>query len=105
MNILIIVGVTMICGDDSNNNNDTFFFLFFSQQPFICRQTAVIILSLFAHLLPQVLPCSRNVRHVFVQDVLLGADAVILNVLGPVQLAHVKVKSLQRGQKRQLVQT
>lgn len=42
------------------------------------------------------LPCSRNVGHVFVQDVLLGADAVILNVLGPVQLAHVKVKSLQR---------
>lgn len=107
MNILIIVGVTMICGDDSNNNNDDTFFLllFFSQQQFICRQTGVIILSLFAHLLPQVLPCSRNVRHVFVQDVLLGADAVILNVLGPVQLAHVKVKSLQRGQKRQLVQT
>lgn len=41
------------------------------------------------------LPGSRNVRHVFVQDILLGADAVVLNVLGPVQLAHIKVKCLQ----------
>lgn len=40
------------------------------------------------------LPGSRNVRHVLVQDVLLGADAVILDVLGPVQLAHVKVECL-----------
>lgn len=45
--------------------------------------------------LPQVLPGSRNVGHVFVQDVLLGADAVVLDVLGPVQLAYVKVKCLQ----------
>lgn len=48
-------------------------------------------------LLPQMLPGSRNVRHVFIQDVLLGADAVILNVLGPVQLTHIKVKRLQDG--------
>lgn len=48
-------------------------------------------------LLPQMLPGSRNVRHVFIQDVLLGADAVILNVLRPVQLAHIKVKCLQVG--------
>lgn len=40
------------------------------------------------------LPGSRNVGHVFVQDVLLGADAVILDVFGPVQLTHVKVKCL-----------
>lgn len=66
-------------------------------------QTRVRVIGLFAHLLPQVLPRSRNVGHVFVQDVLLGADAVILDVLGPVQLAHVKVKSLQRV--KTLVQT
>lgn len=41
------------------------------------------------------LPGSGNVGHVFIQDVLLGADAVVLNVLGPVQLAHIKVKCLQ----------
>ena len=46
------------------------------------------------HLLPQMLPGSRNVRHIFIQDVFLGADAVILNILRPVQLAHVKVKHL-----------
>lgn len=55
-----------------------------------------VIFMLFSlvHLLPQMLPGSRNVGHVFIQDVLLGADAVILNVLGPVQLAHVEVKHL-----------
>lgn len=47
------------------------------------------------HLLPQMLPGSGDVGHIFVQDVLLGADAVILYVLGPVKLAHVEVKSLQ----------
>lgn len=55
-------------------------------------------------LLSQVLPGSRNVRHVFVQDILLGADAVVLNVLGPVQLAHIKVKCLQiRWQKLKIL--
>lgn len=53
------------------------------------------MLYFLADLLPQMLPGSRNVRHVFIQDVLLGADTIILNVLGPVQLAHVKVKRLQ----------
>lgn len=43
---------------------------------------------------PQMLSGSRNVGHVFIQDVLLGADAIILYVLGPVQLAHIKVKCL-----------
>lgn len=42
------------------------------------------------------LPGSGNVGHVFVQDIFLGADAVILDVLGPVQLAHVEVKRLQK---------
>lgn len=46
------------------------------------------------------LPGSRNVRHVFIQDVLLCADAVILYVFRPVQLTHVKVKGL-RGQERE----
>lgn len=46
------------------------------------------------------LPGSRNVRHVFIQDILLGADAVILDVFGPVQLAHIKVKCLQDRKKR-----
>lgn len=54
----------------------------------------VIILKR-GHLLPQMLPGSGDVGHVFVQDVLLGADAVILYVLRPVKLAHVEVKSLQ----------
>lgn len=49
------------------------------------------------HLLPQMLPGGGDVGHVFVQDVLLGADAVILDVLGPVKLAHVEVKSLQNA--------
>lgn len=59
-----------------------------------------VIFMLFSlvYLLPQMLPGSRNVGHVFIQDVLLGADAVILNVLGPVQLAHVEVKRLQGGE-------
>lgn len=53
------------------------------------------------YILPQMLPGSGNVRHVFIQDVFLGANAVVLNVLGPVQLAHVKVKCLtERKPKR-----
>lgn len=47
------------------------------------------------NLLPQMLSGCRNVRHVFIQDVLLGADAVVFDVLGPVQLTHVKVKRLK----------
>lgn len=43
------------------------------------------------------LPGSGDVRHVFIQDVLLGADAIIVNVLGPVQLAHIKVERLKEG--------
>lgn len=46
------------------------------------------------------LPGSGDVGHVFVQDVLLGADAVILDVLGPVQLAHVEVESLQDARRQ-----
>lgn len=52
------------------------------------------------HSLPQVLPGSGNVGHVFVQDVLLGADAVILDVLGPVQLPNIEVKSLQSTRRK-----
>ncbi len=43
----------------------------------------------------QVLSGGGNVGHVFVQNVLLGADTVILDVLGPVQLTNVKVKGLK----------
>lgn len=50
-------------------------------------------------LLPQVLASGRNVGHVFVQDVFLGADAVIIDVLGPVQLTHVKVKGLRETER------
>lgn len=46
------------------------------------------------------LPGSGDVGHVFVQDIFLGADAVILDVLGPVQLAHVEVKSLQDARRQ-----
>lgn len=45
--------------------------------------------------LPQVLSGGGNVGHVFVQNVLLGADTVILDVLWPVQLANVKVEGLK----------
>lgn len=46
--------------------------------------------------LAQVLSGSWNIGHVLVQYVLLGADAVILNVLGPIQLTHIKVKHLRK---------
>lgn len=45
--------------------------------------------------LSQVLSGGGNVRHVLIQNVLLGADAVILDVLRPVQLANVKVEGLK----------
>ncbi len=45
--------------------------------------------------LPQVLSGGGNVGHVFVQNVLLGADTVILDVLWPVQLANIKVEGLK----------
>lgn len=67
--------------------------------PLVAIQTdhlpVVFMLYSLVDLLPQMLPGSRNVGHIFIQDVLLGADAVILNVLRPVQLAHIKVKCLQ----------
>lgn len=46
-------------------------------------------------LLVEVLARGRQARQLLVEDVLLGAQAVALHVLGPVQLAHVEVEDLQ----------
>lgn len=53
--------------------------------------------------LVEVLACGGQARQVLVEDVLLGPHAVALHVLGPVQLAHVKVEHLRTGEGRQLV--
>ena len=44
--------------------------------------------------LVEVFACSGEARQILVEDVLLGAHAVALHVLCPVQLAHVKVEHL-----------
>ena len=48
-------------------------------------------------LLVEMLASSRQAGQLFVQDVLLGAHAVVFHVLGPVQLSHIKVKRLNMG--------
>jgi len=53
--------------------------------------------------LVEVLACGGQARQVLVEHVLLGPHAVALHVLGPVQLAHVKVEHLRTGEGRQLV--
>lgn len=53
-------------------------------------------------LLAQVLPGGGNIGHVLVQYVLLGADAVTLNVLRPIQLTHVKVKHLRKAERERV---
>ena len=45
--------------------------------------------------LPQVFLGHRDVGHLLIEDVFLGPDAVVLDVLWPVQLPHVKVERLK----------
>lgn len=59
------------------------------------KNSCVTFQQLAGVLLVEVLACGGQARQLLVEDVLLGAQAVALHVLGPVQLAHVKVEDLQ----------
>ena len=59
---------------------------------------------LSVNVLPQVFLGNRDIGHLLVEDVFLGPDAVVLDVLRPVELPHVKVECLKNEKNVHLVE-